>query len=137
MRVLAVFAGVLLVGALFAGAALATGPVVAQAPSARLAVLIDGGDGPAPNFVILRQKGVLSVTNPQLGVFCIKPSNTKVNVLKIVPNVSTEFGLSNANDDTAQWNSTPLECPSGTIEVLTFHVNNAHENNVGFTVTVF
>lgn len=136
-QVLVATAGFALIGAIFAGASFASGPVTAQAPNARLALLVDGGDL-VGNFAVLRKKGVASVTNPLTGVYCIKPSSTTMALGKIVPMVAPEVNGSFNADTTAAWNSLLVYCPKGTIEVDTFQVSTrVHRNNVGFTVTVF
>jgi hypothetical protein len=134
-QVLIVVAAFLLGGAAFAGVALAAG--TAQAPNARLAVYVDGGDTPG-SFSVPRKKGVTSVTNPLTGVYCIKPSNPDVTLSKIVPVVSMEYSGTASADSRAAWSSLNIYCPSGTIEVDTYHLSDLnHVNNVAFTLTVF
>ena len=138
-RLLIVLASLLVVAAVFGGVALASGPVTAQAPNARLAVLIDGNN-PTGTFTVIRKKGVAMVTNPLDGVFCIKPSNAKVNVGRIVPNVTTEWHYTKTVGYTqALWDSAGASCPAGTIEVnaITSDAGQTSQNDVGFSVTVF
>ena len=147
-RLLYVLIGVLLSGALFGGAALATGDdkgadataesgaeatVAAQAPYARMALYINGNPG---GFAILRAKGVISVSNPQPGVFCIRPV-AAIAPSRVVPNVSTDFYSTGGFDTFAQWNSGRTSCPAGRIQVNTFDASStAAFNDVAFTVTV-
>lgn len=93
--------GVALSAVAFGGVALANGgtkgdvapsgaeTITAQAPGARVAVYIEGGVA-AGSFTVARQLGVVSVTNPSVGIFCIKPVSS-VSTAKIVPTVSTEY----------------------------------------------
>src|SRR4051812_11855701 len=115
-RVLVAMGAVMLLGATLAGVSLATGPMAAQAPNARLAVVI-AATGPTGTFQILRAKGVASVTNPLTGFFCIKPSSTTMRLGRIVPTVSVDAGRTPNADTTVVWSSLNIGCPSGTIEV--------------------
>ncbi|HUR15787.1 MAG TPA: hypothetical protein VMZ33_00750 [Candidatus Limnocylindrales bacterium] len=125
-----------LMGAVFAGVSMAAGPVTAQAPNARLALVVDGGSTNG-SFTVLRKKGVTSVANPYVGVFCVTPSAT-LALGRIVPMVGVDLGGSPFADSGAAWNRQLVYCPPGTIEVETFQVSTgAHRNDVGFTLTVF
>ena len=136
-QVLVALAGVVLVGVMFAGASLATGPVSAQAPNARLALVVDGNDS-VGSFQIMRKKGVASVTNPYSGIYCITPSNSTIALGKIVPNVTLEVSGTPNPDTTVGWSSLLVNCPNGTIEVDGFQISTRiGRNNVAFSLTVF
>ena len=96
-KVLVASAVFVLIGAVFAGAVMATGPVTAQAPNARLALLVDGNDI-VGSFTVLRKKGVAAVTNPYSGIYCIKPSSSTMALGKIVPIVALEVNGTPAAD---------------------------------------
>src|SRR4051812_41148749 len=103
-RVVIAMAGVVLLGATWVGVSAATGAVVAQAPNARLALLVDGGDTPG-TFVVLRKKGVASVTNPLTGFYCITPSSSTMKLGKVVPIVALEASGTPNSDTTVAWSS--------------------------------
>jgi hypothetical protein len=135
-RVLVALALVAVLGATWVGVSSASGPVDAQAPNARLAVLIYGGDSTG-TFTVMRKKGVAAVTNPATGWFCIKPSSSTMKLGRIVPIVTLDAqGTPNA-DTTAQWSALNWVCPSGTIEVQSFVVpTRVSRNRVGFALVV-
>lgn len=151
-RLLYVLVGVALSAAIFGGVAWAsggaTGPgdkgeaapsgaetIAAQAPGARLALYVQGG-ATAGTFNVVRQQGVVSVTNPSDGLYCIRPV-AGVAPAKVVPSVSTEYANTAGYDGLAQWAVTRGPCPTGTIRVMTFHVNGSGPlNQVAFTVVV-
>jgi hypothetical protein len=91
----------------------------ADAPSARLAALIDGTLGPFSNANVIRSKGVASVTRLGGGLYCIQPS-VSLDVKSIVPAVSVDFSLSEGFGSLAQYRSSGSGCPSGNIAVRTF-----------------
>jgi hypothetical protein len=73
----------------------------------------------------LRSKGVKSVTNPTTGVICITPS-VSLNLAKIYPLVSVEWGESSGNALLAFWRDTSIDnvdCGAGKLEVQTFDFN--------------
>lgn len=153
-RFLYILAGVMVSAALFGGAAMAsggggtntadkagtpppegTGPIAAQAPDARLALYMAGGST-AGTFTVIRQQGVVSITNPSTGIYCIKPV-AGVAPAKIVPAVSTEFSNTPSFDAFAQWSAARLPCPSGNIKIVTYDISDGGlYNQVAFTVVV-
>lgn len=146
-RFLYVLLGVALSAAVFGGVAMANGggkgeaapsnaeTIAAQAPGARMAVYIQGGAA-AGTFTVVRQQGVVSVSNPATGVYCIKPV-AGVAPAKVVPVVSTEFVNTAAYDGFAQWSVDKAPCTSGNIRITTFDVSaTAPFNQVAFTVVV-
>jgi hypothetical protein len=139
LRALCILIGAIAVAGVWAGAAMATGPVAAQAPDARLALFVRGetwSPGGAPDFTVLRQKGVTSVTNPIAGVFCVDPSSTTMKLGRIVPNVSTDASYT-ATDTVAMWLSFNNACPTNTIAVAGSDFStNALNNQVAFMLTV-
>ena len=98
-----------------------------SAPNARLAALI-ANDGS-----VVRSKGVASVTHPQTGVFCVRPSfSTNVNTL--IPSLTPEFIHSPDIDISVQYQSAPLVCP-GAIAVFTLRTNGVFADEA-FTIVV-
>jgi hypothetical protein len=135
-RLFATLVGVVLMAVTLAGVSLATGPVSAQAPDARLAVSIFGGDTTG-QFQVLRTKGVVSVTNPATGFFCITPSSTTMKLNRIVPLVSLDGQGTPNSDTTALWSSLNVVCPNSAIEVQSFLISTrSSRNRVGFNVVV-
>lgn len=137
MKILVVaLAGVLVLGVALAGVSLATGPVDAQAPNVRLAVVVFGGDTTG-TFQIKRTKGVASVSNPATGYFCIKPSSTTMKLGKIVPQVTVDAQGTPNSDTTVVWSSLNWVCPAGTIEIQAFQVSTrTSRNRAGFSLVV-
>lgn len=88
----------------------------ADAPSVRIAALIDGNLG---GFTVVRSKGIASISSPETGIVCIQPSGS-INVNNIVPIVSVDFSRSLGNDNLVQYRSSGTGCPSGNIAVRTF-----------------
>jgi hypothetical protein len=86
-----------------------------SAPSARLAALI------ALDGSVVRSKGVASVTHPQTGVFCVKPSFS-ANVDTLIPTLTPEWIHSHDASVSVQYQSAPLVCP-GAIAVFTLTDN--------------
>lgn len=73
----------------------------------------------------VRSKGVKSVSNPSTGVICITPS-VSLNISKIYPLVSIEWGESSGNALMAFWRDTSIDnfdCGAGLLEVQTFDFN--------------
>ena len=148
-RVSALVLALLLAGAMGAGVAVAAGgggreaanpegvspPVAADAPGARLALVVDVGDTLGITH-IHQNKGVQSVTNPATGIFCVKAApSTGIRAGRAVPMVSTEWNFS-ANDQTVvQWNSNRQICTAGTFEVRSFDTGG-QQNNAGFTMVI-
>jgi hypothetical protein len=136
-QVLAVMGGVVLIGLMFAGASFATGPFTAQAPNARLALVVDG-NATVGSFTTLRKKGVASVTNPYAGIYCITPSSSTMALGKIAPMVTLEVSGTPNPDTMVGWSRLLVYCPNGTIEVDSFQIGTRMgRNDVGFSLTVF
>lgn len=112
-------------------------PVAVDAPNARLAVLISGGTSTG-SFFLRRQVGVAQVSNPDVGVFCIKPTvSSGVKPSKAVPIVSAEYTYTVGFDSFAMWDSGRTGCPTGNIQVNTFDsAADTRANSVSFTVVV-
>jgi hypothetical protein len=112
--------------------------VVAQAPNARLVAHINGNDH-GSGFQIRRAKGVALVTNPADGIYCIRPTDPRMVLGRIVPSVSVDWSESPVNAVMAQWSSTRRGCPRRTISIITIVGQDGtwdETNNVGFTVVV-
>lgn len=115
--------------------AAAPAPAAASSTARLAAVVAHGG-------AIIRSKGVASISNPYIGTYCIRPTAASgVNPRNIVPVVTVDYDRSAYNEVTAQYSDTGLDCPTGTIEVLTFDDRN-HDafyfdsNQVGFTIVI-
>lgn len=110
--------------------------IVADAPSPRLAALI------RQYGVIIRNKGVSSVTRIDTGVYCILPlASTGIKPATAIVIVSPEYFYSALNEVTVQWASTQSGCPSNRIGVYTFADLDANgiysfSNLVGFSIIV-
>jgi hypothetical protein len=78
----------------------------------------------SPFIGVIRAKGVVFVSNPFTGVYCITPG-VSLNRSKIYPLVSIEWGESSGNALLAFWRDTRLgtDCGSGQLEVQTFDFN--------------
>jgi hypothetical protein len=74
---------------------------------------------------VIRSKGVKSVSNPKTGVFCITPS-VSLDLTKIYPLVSIEWGYSSGSSLLAYWRDTSLstDCGATDLEVQTYDFNN-------------
>ncbi|MFO1049627.1 MAG: hypothetical protein U1E52_17235 [Geminicoccaceae bacterium] len=95
------------------GAALLPRAPVAATGSARIMALI------APGSALLRKKGVASVTNITLGIYCLKPSSTAINLATVVPTVSVDYSATSRTDAIVQFRSVNAYCPAKTLEVIT------------------
>lgn len=106
----------------------------AQSTQARLTALV------APGGVLIRSKGVASVTNPSTGITCIKPSSALVNIGRIVPAVTVEWGWSFGNNLVAYYFSNEpsffTDCPARNIEVRTYNFAGNLSSAVAFTIVV-
>ena len=72
--------------------------------------------------MLIRSKGVADFTNPSTGIYCITPG-VNLNLKKIYPLVSIEWGRSSGNALLAFWRDTTLnnkDCGPGLLEVQTF-----------------
>ena len=114
----------------------AASPYPPAKSSAKLAAFI------APDGQVIRAKGVADVTNPGVGIYCIKPS-TKMDLTTVIPVVSVEWGFSSGNSllafyfDYTQFSSG--DCPAGYLEVLTYDFASGTpvaSDTVAFTIHV-
>lgn len=86
----------------------------ATAPFARLAAFI------RPGGRVVRQVGVQSVTNPEVGVYCIRPTAASgVNPGDSIVMVTPEFRFSAINEVKVQWMSERHGCGANRIAVIT------------------
>jgi hypothetical protein len=86
------------------------------------------------NGFVLRSKNVAAVTNPSIGVVCIKPKAGVLNINTIVPSVTVEWGASLGNDLLAFFEHIKVGCPAGTIEVRTYDLAGNLNPRVAFTI---
>jgi hypothetical protein len=106
---------------------LAAAKAVPMATTAKMAILY------SPISGTIRSKNVVSVTNPDVGIYCFAPA-TAQNLNKIYPLVSVEWGWSSGNSlaatvrDTAEFTS----CGAGELEVRTFDFNGSPSGVVAF-----
>lgn len=119
-----------------------------SASSARMAALINGSQfapGPPPNFGVVRSVGVQSVSNPQAGLFCVRPDPGVIppsQISKLIPTVAATFVGSAQFQVWAQYVSPrPGPCQVGTIGVRTFSADESgnldnDDNDVAFTIVV-
>ena len=103
--------------------------------TARLVALI------GQNGVVIRSKNVAGVTNPSTGITCITPTPGKeINIGKIVPSVSVEWGWSSGSDLAAYYFSNEptffTDCRRGDIEVRTYDFAGNLSSRVAFTIVV-
>jgi hypothetical protein len=89
-----------------------------------------------------RAVGVKSATNPGTGIFCFLPFK-KMDVTKIYPQVTVEWGWSHGNSLLAFYRDVsthPWNCPAGQIEIDTFDFNAGGtpvpSQNVAFVLVV-
>lgn len=108
---------------------------LAEAPTARVAVWVDGeGTG---SYTVKRGRGIAFVTNPADGTFCVRTNAPGLHPGRVIPTVAVEYSLSELNTAAAQWRSGRPFCPAGTIEVVTFDTSTGGANNTtSFTVTI-
>ena len=116
------------------GAAVPEASGLAQS-TARLTALV------APGGNLVRSKNVAAVTNPSTGIVCIRPTPGKgINIARIVPSVTVEWGWSSGNNLVAYYFSNEpgffTDCPSGYIEVRTYNFAGQLSNSVAFTIVV-
>jgi hypothetical protein len=106
----------------------------AQARYARLVAVVDR-DGS-----VLRSKGVKAVTNPDPGIYCIRPGKAaRIKFGRYVPSVSVEWGNSAGNGLLAQWHASGAHCAARRIEVHTYNGDDGSwdaDGDVAFTVVV-
>src|SRR3954468_19003536 len=103
---------------------------VVSAPNVRLAALISGVGKP------LRSKGVMSVTHPNTGTFCVQPSFA-VQLDQVVPSLTPDFSLSPDQFVFANYASNSGSCPNS-ITVLTFTISSGRLTSAdeAFTIIV-
>ncbi len=110
--------------------------IVADGPNARLAALIRFGG------VVIRNKGVSSVTRLSLGVYCILPTAaTGIVPSTAIVMLTPEYYYSQYNEIMVQWAAAGSGCGSNRIGVYTL-VDSNHDgfftfsNAVGFSIVV-
>jgi hypothetical protein len=76
----------------------------------------------ASGGALVRSKNVTGVTHPDEGIYCIDPGSG-IDPTTAVMMVGEDFGLFNGtegdNVSHVEWDSTPSDCPAGTMQVLT------------------
>ena len=82
--------------------------------NARIAALVSS------NGLIIRSKGIASITVPAVGQICIKPQSAAINLNSIVPVATVDWSNSIGVDNVVQYRSSGLGCPAGQISVLTY-----------------
>ena len=118
-----------------AAAARAAAAADARAPNARLAALVDSGGR------LVRGKNVAGVSNPEPGVYCIRPAN-QFNLNTMIAVVSVEYFYSEFSEALVNWRSDQgFRCPNGRIEVYTLGDPNEDgdyvlTNGIAFTILV-
>ncbi|MCT8974877.1 hypothetical protein [Microbaculum marinisediminis] len=87
---------------------------------AKIAVFYDLGND------IIRSIGVKMVTNPQTGVYCIRPEK-RINTQKRIGVAAVEWGQSSGNDLLAFWSAGGNSCPNPKrwFEVRTYDQNGS------------
>ncbi len=113
-----------------------TRAIAAQAPNARLAVLVDAGGR------VVRSKGVRSVQRLRVGEYCIRPTGRSgVNPRTAVLTTSPEFFFSLLSEIKVQWVTFGSECGADRIGIYTLADTNddgvyGFSNDVAFSVVV-
>lgn len=109
-------------------------PYITGVPAAHsangIAVLV------SPGGTILRAKGILYVTHPSTGLYCIQVSGT-VDVNTLVPIVGVDWSTSSGNSLLAYYRSSGIGCPTNQIGVLTYNFSSGAtvlSDAVGFTL---
>jgi hypothetical protein len=108
----------------------------AEAPNARLAVLVQSGGN------VIRRKGVQSVTRNREGEYCIRPSaGSGIEPSTAIVIASVEYFYSELDEVMVQWVSRGHDCGGGRIAVYTLADTNddgifGFSNLVGFSVIV-
>lgn len=85
------------------------------APYARVVAIARGN-------TVYASKGVVSVTHPATGLYCVRPATTFANFNAAVATVTVEWGNSNGTQLLAFWNRTGPNCPAGRFEVRTYNI---------------
>lgn len=89
--------------------------IAAQAPNARLAILVQNGGA------ILRNKGAASVNHVGIGKYCITPQVAfDVGKAIVVATVDWSHSLPGSDADLVQWRSSGADCNRSALEILTF-----------------
>ena len=109
-------------------------PEAAFATNAKVAYFYSRG------FLAARSKNVSAFSNPSTGIYCITPS-VSLNLAKIYPMVSIEWGSSSGSALLAYWRDTnsSTNCPAGALEVQTFDFNSGTveaSGNVAFDLII-
>lgn len=90
---------------------------------------------------IVRSANVKKVTNPRLGIYCIKPIK-KWNTSKFMGIAAVEWGSSKGDDLLAYWNNGGNECPNNKrwFQVRTYNMDEGGDwvvsDKVAFTFYV-
>jgi hypothetical protein len=111
--------------------------VTADAPNSRLVALVRAPDGK-----LVMEKGVKNITNPELGVYCIRPeAATGIDPATAVVVVSVEYFYSLFNEVQVQWARRNNGCGANRIAIYTFADENLNgvytpSDAVGFVVYV-
>lgn len=109
---------------------------LAEAPTTRVAVWVNGG-AEEGQYAVVRGKGISAVTNPDPGLWCVRPNVSGLHPSKVVPMTSVEYSGSTTFNDAIQWRSIRTLCPAGTLEFLSFQLGSGVPNNdVSFTVMI-
>lgn len=110
--------------------------IVADAPNARLAALV------RRDVVLLRNKGVSSVTRIATGVYCILPTAASgIVATTAIVTLTPEYYYSLLNEIKVQWAATGSGCGGKRIAVYTFADPNRNgiyvlSNAVSFSIVV-
>jgi hypothetical protein len=109
-------------------------PETAFATNAKVAYFYSRG------FDAARYKNVSAFSNPSTGIYCITPS-VSLNLAKIYPMVSIEWGASTGSALLAYWRDTnsSTNCPAGALEVQTYDFNSGTieaSGNVAFDLII-
>ena len=105
----------------------------ASAPNARIAAFVQAGGA------VVRSKGIVSVTHPSTGLYCLDPKSDTLDVNKIVPSLSVDWSTSLGDALMAQWRSAGVGCSAGWIAALTFDGEDGTfdlSDGVSFTIVV-
>jgi hypothetical protein len=113
---------------------------LAAADGPRMAGLIDGDGG---DFVLTRARGILDVSHPQIGQYCIKPrKQLLIDVTRDLPILTVDAATTNAGAGAvAQFRSSGSGCPAGHFAVVTSvqsadGVSSDPSDDIGFVFVV-
>lgn len=111
------------------------GETVTATGDARIMALIQPGGG------LIRAKGVASVTTPQTGIYCLRPSSTTIDLGTVVPVASVDYSVTSLTDAIVQIRSNRTVCTGRVLEFVTLDrraggTNYRFSNAVQFSVVV-